>query len=40
MEYFIKYNWTNLVFLDLKNTQINDHQWEVFVQNADKFPNL
>ena len=40
MNDFIKYDWKYLAVLDLRGSGLSDKKWLLFVQYANKFPNL
>lgn len=40
MNEFCHFNWTALKFICLKNCQVDNYQWKIFVQNAFIFNNI
>lgn len=40
MDEFVKYDWNELDFIDLRGTGMDDKKWATLVENAYLLPNL
>ncbi len=40
MDEFVKYDWNEIDFIDLRGTGMDDKKWRVLVENAYLLPNL